>query len=155
MPPKPMLWRPRTLPFRCLLPVALQDRITRRADLGAVLLEAREHREIALVDHMTAETLRVARAGPLLFRRAARVALGESRGGQRRQGEDEEKFTHRVPSFDSRAFGPGYAGTDHCDCRRRQPLTTMEARGSAKCGQIYDGLSLLAARLPPRFDWHI
>src|ERR1700740_2829347 len=50
-----------------LLPVAPEHRVTGAADLGAILLEAPQHREIALGDHLATETLCVARAGPLLF----------------------------------------------------------------------------------------
>src|SRR4051794_23261342 len=84
-----------------LLVVGLQHLIAGRADLGAVLLQARQNREVTLIDDGTAELLNVTRAGRLLFGRAA-AALRERTGenGQRRQqGKCQENLTHRVPSF--------------------------------------------------------
>jgi len=80
--------------------VILQHLIAGGADLGTVLLQTRQNDEIALVDHRTAEALHVARTSPLLFRRAAHALSGGGSGKRkRRQGDREEKFTHRVPSF--------------------------------------------------------
>ena len=60
-----------------LLAVVFQHLIAGRRDLGAVLLQAGQNGEIALIDHRAAEALNVARAGLLLFRRAAALLLGE------------------------------------------------------------------------------
>src|SRR3981081_3710783 len=87
---------------RRLLAVVLQYQVAGGTDLGTMFLEAREDGEIALVDHRTAELLHVAGAGLLLLRRsAARLLRGEGpgRSRERQQGECEEKFTHRIPSF--------------------------------------------------------
>jgi hypothetical protein len=83
-----------------LLAVALEHLVAGRADLGAVFLEARQDGEIALIEYRTAELLRVAGTGLLFFRRSA-LLLGEGSGRsrERQQGEWEEKFAHRVPSF--------------------------------------------------------
>src|SRR3954454_9246734 len=45
---------------RCLLPVVLEHLIAGCGDLGAILLQARQDGEIALVDNRAAETLHVA-----------------------------------------------------------------------------------------------
>src|SRR5262245_12883313 len=90
-------------PRESLLVVGLQDLIASLRDLGPVLLQAGQNREIALIDDRTAELLHVARAGLLLFGRAASLLglLGERRGRKRcrQQGESEEIFTHGSPSF--------------------------------------------------------
>jgi len=84
-----------------LLAVVLQNLIAGRRNLGAVLLQARQDGEIALIDHRTAEALHVARAGLLLIGGAAALLLGEGirRDRDRQQGEGQENFTHRNPSF--------------------------------------------------------
>src|SRR6185436_19629190 len=84
-----------------LLAVALQNLVAGGTDLGTMLLEAGQDGEIAMVDHRTAELLHVTGAGLLLLRRSAALLLGEGSGRSRdrQQGECEEKFTHRIPSF--------------------------------------------------------
>src|SRR5947199_5177993 len=86
---------------RALLTVALEDLVAGGADLGTMFLQTRQDGEIALVDHGTAELLHVAGAGLLFLRRSAALLLGEGSGRSRdrQQGECEEKFTHRIPSF--------------------------------------------------------
>jgi hypothetical protein len=101
-----------------LLPVGLQHLIAGRADLGAILLEASEDGEVALIDHCAAVALNVAGAGLLFLRRAAALLLGEGirRKGDRQQEECQEKFTHRIPSFrQQKILSPkrfGLAGAD-------------------------------------------
>src|SRR4029453_1964716 len=87
---------------RALLDGVLQKLVTGGTDLGTMLLEAGQDGEIALVDDRTAELLDVAGEGLLLFRRSAALLLlgeGSGRSRERQQGECEEKFTHRIPSF--------------------------------------------------------
>jgi len=86
---------------RGLLAVVLEHHIAGRGDLGTILLQASQDREIALVDHRAAETLHVAGTGLLLVRGAAALLLrkGVRRNRDRQQGECQEKFTHRIPSF--------------------------------------------------------
>ena len=85
---------------RGLLAVALEDLVAGGADLGTMFLQTRQDGEIALIEYRTAELLRVAGTGLLFFRRSA-LLLGEGvrRNRERQQGECEEKFTHRIPSF--------------------------------------------------------
>jgi hypothetical protein len=82
------------------LAVALEDLVAGGADLGTMLLQARQDGEIALIEYRTAELLRVAGAGFLFFGRSA-LLLGEGvrRNRDRQQGEGEERFTHLIPSF--------------------------------------------------------
>ena len=54
-----------------LLAVTLEHLVAGRADLGAVLLQAGQNDEIALIDHGTAVALHVARTGLLFLGRAA------------------------------------------------------------------------------------
>src|ERR1700729_3675004 len=82
-----------------LLTVALQNLVAGRADLGTVLLQAGQDHEIALIDHGTAEFLHVARTGLLLRLRTAVLSQRCGRNGKRQQGESQENFTHRVPSY--------------------------------------------------------
>src|ERR1700738_4357563 len=88
-----------------LLAVVFQHLIAGRGQLGTILLQASQNGEIALIDHRAAETLHVARARLLLVRRAAAL-LGDGTGGNRdrQQGEWQEKFMHRVPSFSRQRF---------------------------------------------------
>jgi hypothetical protein len=83
-----------------LLAVVLQHLIAGLGQLGAVLLQAGQNGEVALIDDRTAEALNVARTGRLLFRRATAL-LGEGGGRKRYRQECEckEKFTHHRPSF--------------------------------------------------------
>jgi len=84
-----------------LLPVIFQHLIARRGQLGAILLQASEDGEVALIDHGAAVALNVAGASLLLLRRAAALLLGNGAGGNRyrQQEEREGEFTHRIPSF--------------------------------------------------------
>src|ERR1700686_3225042 len=66
-----------------LLPVVSQHLIAGPGQLGTILLKASQNREIALIDHRAAKALDVARASPLLLRRAAALLLGEGPGGHR------------------------------------------------------------------------
>jgi hypothetical protein len=67
-----------------LLSVILQHLIAGLAQFGSILLKASQNGEIALIDHRAAEALNVARACPLLLRRAAALLLlGDSAGGNR------------------------------------------------------------------------
>src|SRR6266850_2458135 len=86
---------------RGLLAVALEDLVAGGADLGTMFLQTRQDGEIALVDHRTAELLHIAGTGLLFLRRSAALLLGEGSGRSRdrQQGECEEKFAHRIPSF--------------------------------------------------------
>src|SRR6476469_9588831 len=94
--------RGRTDVSRALLAVVLENLVAGRADLGAIFLEARQDGEVALVDDRAAVLLDVAGTGLLLVRRSAALLLlgeGSGRSRERQQGECEEKFTHRIPSF--------------------------------------------------------
>jgi hypothetical protein len=84
-----------------LLPVALEHLVAGRGYLGAILLQAGQDDEIALIDHGTAETLHVARTGFLFLRRTAALSLGKGFGGsgKRQQSKSQESYTHRSPSF--------------------------------------------------------
>src|SRR5262245_62169741 len=95
---------------QCLLSVTLEHLVAGSADLGAVLLQAGQDDEIALIDHRTAMALHVARAGLLVVGGAA-LRLGESSGrnGKREQSESQESFTHRVPSILTARSSPGFA----------------------------------------------
>jgi hypothetical protein len=64
-----------------LLAVVFQHLIAGNGQLRTMLLEASQNGEIALIDHRTAVTLNVARAGGLLLGRAAALLLGD--GGKR------------------------------------------------------------------------
>jgi hypothetical protein len=67
-----------------LLSVIFQHLIAGLAQFGSILLKASQNGEIALIDHRAAEALNVARASPLLLRRAAALLLlGDSAGGNR------------------------------------------------------------------------
>src|SRR5471032_1533628 len=80
-----------------LLPVAHQHLIASLGQLGAILLQAGQDDEVALIDHRAAETLNVARTGFLLLRRAAALLLlGDRSGGNRERQQDEcrEKSIH-------------------------------------------------------------
>src|SRR4051812_45192016 len=114
---------------RGLLPVVLQNLVAGGTDLGTMLLEAGQDGEIALVDHRTAELLHVTVTGLLLLRRpAARLLLGEGlgRNRDRQQGDCEEKFTHRIPSFRRQEICSRFARR-HC----RNGFVWMEAPRNA------------------------
>jgi hypothetical protein len=83
-----------------LLAVVFQHLIAGLGQLGTILLQASQNGEITLIHQLAAEALDVACAGLLLLRRAAAL-LGDGTGGNRdrQQGECQEKFMHRVPSF--------------------------------------------------------
>jgi hypothetical protein len=83
-----------------LLAVVLQHHVTSLGQLGAVLLQAGENSEVALIDHRTAVTLNITGTGRLLLGRSA--ALLRDGGGGDRQGQQDqsqERFVHSVPSF--------------------------------------------------------
>lgn len=84
-----------------LLPVVFQHLIAGLGQFGPILLKARQHGEVALVDHRAAVALNVARTSRLFFRRTAALLLGNGSAGNRQCQQDEwqEKFMHRVPSF--------------------------------------------------------
>src|SRR5258708_17498141 len=60
-----------------LLAVGFQHLVAGRRDLGAVLLQAGQDGEIALIDHRAAEALHVTGTGLLLLGRSAALLLGE------------------------------------------------------------------------------
>ena len=107
-----------TDPGRALLTVVLENLVAGRADLGAIFLEARQDSEVALVDDRTAVLLDVAGTGLLLVRRSAPLReCRRRRDRDRQQGESQERFTHRIPSFrQQETLFPictfGIAGTD-------------------------------------------
>jgi hypothetical protein len=72
--------RPGTTVDRCeggLLAVVFQDLVAGRCDLRAILLQACQDREVALIDHRAAKALHVTRASLLLLGRAAALLLGK------------------------------------------------------------------------------
>jgi hypothetical protein len=81
--------------------VVLEHLIAGRGDLWTILLQACQNGEIALVDDRAAEALHVAGTRFLFVRRPAARWLGEGirRNRDRQQGECQEKFKHRIPSF--------------------------------------------------------
>jgi hypothetical protein len=126
------------------LPVVLENLVAGGADLGTMFLETGQDGEIALVDHRTAELLHVAGTGLLLLSRsAALLLLGKgfrrSRDGQ--QGECEEKFTHRIPSFEA-AGNPvpdlrfGIAGTDLFGCQAPRNAATNTGQALANAAKF-------------------
>ena len=66
-----------------LLPVGSQHLITCPGQFGAMLLEAGEDGEVALIHHQAAVALDIARASLLFFRCAAPLLLGNGPGGYR------------------------------------------------------------------------
>ena len=92
-----------------LLPVVLQHLVAGRRYLRAVLLEAGEDREIALVDHLAAVLLHVAGACRLLCRGAAPLLLGEGSGrgdGERQQVSARRDLRIVILHFDGRNPDP-------------------------------------------------
>src|ERR1700751_2137399 len=84
---------------RRLLAVGLQHLVAGRRNLRAILLQAGEDHEIALVDDAAAVTLNVAAAGRLLLLRALALLrrcslLGESRRCGRDESEGQNKLAH-------------------------------------------------------------
>jgi hypothetical protein len=63
-----------------LLPVILEHLFAGPGQFGPILLKAREHREVALIDHRAAVALNVARTGHLFLRRTAALLLGDGSG---------------------------------------------------------------------------
>src|ERR1041385_312747 len=101
-PAKPMLSGEFRRALRAvLLSVVGQHLAAVGGKLGAVLLQARQNGEIALVHQGTAKALDVARARPLLLGRAAALLLGESaaRDRYRQQRERKENFSQGVLSL--------------------------------------------------------
>src|SRR5437868_5057288 len=101
-PAEPMLARAfRRASRGVLLSVVGQHPAAVGRELCAVLLQARQDGEIALIHQRAAEALDVARARPLLFRRTAALLLGESAGRNRygQQRERKENFSHGVLSL--------------------------------------------------------
>src|SRR5258708_26765945 len=90
-----VLWQPRRL-----LLVALQHLGASLRKLRPILLQAGQDGEVTLINDRAAEALDVAGTGFLFLVRTAPL-LSESHGGERKrqQGESQEIFTHRVPSF--------------------------------------------------------
>src|SRR3954471_5429497 len=84
-----------------LLSVVGQHLPAARGQLRAVLLQTCQDGEIALVHHDTAETLDVASACLLLFRRTATLLLSDGAGRNRygQQRERKENFSHGVLSL--------------------------------------------------------
>src|ERR1700712_3645466 len=83
-----------------LLAVVLQHHVASLGQLGAVLLQAGENSEVALIDHRTAVTLNIPGTGRLLLGRSATL-LRDGGGGDRQgqQDQSQERFVHSVPSF--------------------------------------------------------
>src|SRR5438105_2684831 len=101
-PAKPMLSRGfRSASRAVLLSVGGQYVTAVGRELRAVLLQARQNGEIALIHQGAAKALDIARACPLLFRRTAALLLGEGAGRNRygQQRERKENFSHGVLSF--------------------------------------------------------
>ena len=130
---------------RGLLPVAFQHLIAGGGDLGAILLEAGEDGEVALIDHRAAVALNVAGASGLFLRRATALLLGKGirRNRYRQQGESQDKFTHRIPSFSAaktrsriafRHGRDGFVGIADAAYRSNEKRTS-----TGKCGQICGG----------------
>jgi hypothetical protein len=127
-----------------LLTVVLENLVAGRADLGAIFLEACQDGEVALVDDWTAVLLDVAGTGLLLLRCSAPLLLRECclrRDRDRQQGESQERFTHRIPSFrQQETLFPictfGIAGTDLLGWQCRVTQRRAEDK-HGKCGQIY------------------
>jgi hypothetical protein len=86
---------------RVLLSVVGQHLIAAGGEFGAVLLQARQNGEIALIHQRAAKTLDVARARLLLLWRTTSLLLGEGAGGNcyGQQQEPKENFLHGVLSF--------------------------------------------------------
>jgi hypothetical protein len=90
-----------------LLAVVLQHHVASLGQLGAVLLQAGENGEVALIDHRTAVTLNIAGTGRLLLGRSATL-LRDGGGGDRhgQQDQSQERFVHSVPSFEAENSRP-------------------------------------------------
>src|SRR4029453_8415390 len=131
---------------RALLAVVLENLVAGRADLRAVFLEAGQDGEIALVNHRTAELLHVAVTGLLLLRCSAPRWLrllgeGSGRSRERQQGECEERFAHRIPSFrQQESCSSICAGTDLSGWQARRVMQQRAYDKHGKCGQIYGDL---------------
>jgi hypothetical protein len=85
-----------------LLAVADQNGVTGLGDFRAVLLQAGQNDEIALIHDLATELLHVARTGSLFLRGAAALGLLREGAGRRchqEHGGDQGKFKHRRPSF--------------------------------------------------------
>src|SRR5665213_2340449 len=107
--PEPHRARPVTAPAAAtagcgLLAVVLEHQIAGLGNLRTVLLQAGQDREVALIDHLAAEALDVARTGRLFLRSAAALLLGDrtAGNGNRKQCECEEKLMHFVPLLSPR-----------------------------------------------------
>jgi hypothetical protein len=98
---------------RCgLLVVVLEHLIAGLGYLRAVLLQASQDGEVALINHGAAVALDIARTGRLFLRGAAalrRLLLGYRTAGNanRQQGECEEKLMHFVPFYNRGESSPG------------------------------------------------
>jgi hypothetical protein len=131
---------------RGLLPVAFQHLIAGGGYLGAIGLEAGEDGEVALIDHRTAEALHVAGAGLLLLGRATALLLGKGirRNRCRQKGENQEKFTHRIPSFRQQKPVPelrfGIAGTDFLGLQTPRTAATKKEQALVNAAKFAAGL---------------
>ena len=125
----------RTDASRALLAVVLENLVAGRADLGPMFLEARQNGEVALVDDRAAVLLDVAGTGLLLVCRSAALLLlgeGPGRSRERQQGECEEKFTHRIPSFQQQE-----SSSPICDEARRNGFC-LDGRRRVTQRRAYD-----------------
>jgi hypothetical protein len=132
---------------RGLLPVAFQHLIARHGYLGAIGLEASEDGEVALIDHRAAVALHVTGAGLLLLGRAAALLLGKGirRNRCRHKGENQEKFTHRIPSFRQQKPVPelrfGMAGTDLLGLQTPRTAATKKEQALVNAAKFAVGLT--------------
>jgi hypothetical protein len=129
------------------LAVAFQHLIAGHGDLGAILLQAGEDGEVALIDHRAAVALHVTGAGLLFLRRATALLLGKGirRNRYRQQGESQDKFTHRIPSFRQQKPVPelrfGIAGTDLLGLQTPRTAATEKEQAQENTAKFAAGLA--------------
>jgi hypothetical protein len=127
--------------------VAFQHLIARRGYLGTILLEAGEDSEIALIDDSAAVALDVTGAGLLLLGRATALLLGKGirRNRCRQKGENQEKFTHRIPSFRQQKPVPelrfGIAGTDLLGLQTPRTAATKKEQALVNAAKFAAGFN--------------
>src|SRR6516164_3922697 len=109
-----------------LLSVVLEHLVAGLRKLFAVLLQASQDREVALIDHGATMPLHVTGASLLLVRVAPMLREGRRGERERRQGEYQEKSTHRIPSY--REGVPG----SHQSHRRDRCAANRERRKDAE-----------------------